>query len=510
MPSVPAVPTGFGLALDPSVRRIDEGRVLVGGSPIRLVRLTERGAALVDRWARGAPVGTGRGAATLARRLLDGGLAHPRPDGPGPHTSADVTVVVPCRDAADGLDRTLAALSGPPRVRPARIVVVDDGSVRPTTVTEVAARHGAEVEHRPRSGGPSAARNAGLATVTTPLVAFIDCDVEAGGAGAGGPHGTGLGDVLAVLLAHLADPAVAAVAPRVVAGPGDGGTLACYEAERSPLDLGPQEARVAPRTRVAYVPSTFLLARVDALRAVGGFDEHLRFGEDVDLVWRLTGAGHTVRYEPTAVATHPPRPDLASWLRQRFDYGTAAAPLEHRHPGAVPPVVLSPWTAAAWSLAVAGHPIAATAVTAFAAARLTPRLRGLSAPAPEAARLVVGGALHAWRPLATAVTRSWWPVAVAASLASRRARRATVAAALAPTLADWAAGDHHLDPLRYAIVHLADDVAYGTGVWAGCRRTGDWSALLPDLTASGAHPTYDQRAQPADRADPSTETRPPP
>jgi hypothetical protein len=44
-----------------------------------------------------------------------------------------------------------------------------------------------------------------------------------------------------------------------------GGAIDHFDRSRSPLDLGPEPARVAPRTRVAYVPTTTLLARVDAL-----------------------------------------------------------------------------------------------------------------------------------------------------------------------------------------------------------------------------------------------------
>jgi len=40
------LPAGLRIGLDPGVRRIDGGRVLVGGSPLRLLRITESGSAL--------------------------------------------------------------------------------------------------------------------------------------------------------------------------------------------------------------------------------------------------------------------------------------------------------------------------------------------------------------------------------------------------------------------------------------------------------------------------------
>ena len=58
-----------------------------------------------------------------------------------------------------------------------------------------------------------------------------------------------------------------------------------------------------------------------------------------------------------------------------------------------------------------------------------------------------------------------------------------VVAAAVPALVDWWRDRHRtgLDPLRYVALHLADDVAYGTGVWAGCGRERTIAPLVPDL-----------------------------
>ncbi|MCU1390292.1 MAG: hypothetical protein JWL72_3630, partial [Ilumatobacteraceae bacterium] len=39
--------------LDPSIRRAGDGRVLLGGSPLTLMRLTAAGASLIDRLTSG-------------------------------------------------------------------------------------------------------------------------------------------------------------------------------------------------------------------------------------------------------------------------------------------------------------------------------------------------------------------------------------------------------------------------------------------------------------------------
>ena len=80
----PPLPADFGLALDPSVRR-PRPEVLVGGFPVRVLRLRPAGVRRVDAWSARRAGRPRPRAQALARRLLDAGLAHPRPPaGAGP------------------------------------------------------------------------------------------------------------------------------------------------------------------------------------------------------------------------------------------------------------------------------------------------------------------------------------------------------------------------------------------------------------------------------------------
>ena len=461
------LPDGFGVALDAAVRRIDDGTVLAGGSPLRLLRLTDAGRRLLDRLAAGEVVPRGDGAQRLVRRLLDAGLAHPRPDRVAPRAAPDVTNVVPARDRSVELAMTLAA-AGPA----AAVVVVDDGSA--TSATADAARAaGATVVRHERSLGPGAARNSGWRGATTDLIAFVDADCEPAAGW------------LDVLVPHFDDPKVAAVAPRIITMSTEGlpAAVAVYERARPALDRGPQEAIVRPRSRVPFVPTAALVVRRDALLAMDGFDESMAVGEDVDLVWRLAAAGWTIRYEPAATVTHPSRSSFAAWLRQRFDYGTSAAPLAARHGTAVAPLAVSPWTAASWGLVGVGAPVAGTAVAVATTGMLAPRLRGLRHPWREAARIAGTGHLYAGRSVADAVRRVWWPLALVAALVSRRARVGVLAAFTIPPLLEWVAERPPLDPARWTALRILDDAAYGTGVWAGCIRERSAAALCPDLTS---------------------------
>jgi mycofactocin system glycosyltransferase len=234
------------------------------------------------------------------------------------------------------------------------------------------------------------------------------------------------------------------------------------------------------------VPAAALVVRVEALHQVGGFDPGLRVGEDVDLVWRLDEAGWRCRYEPASVVEHRPRPDLGAWARQRMAYGRSAGELSRRHPGALAPASVSGWSAGAWGLAAAGWPLAGGALTLGAGLALGAKLGGrkaLDAPWTESLRLVIRGTMFAGAQLATAMRRAWWPLALAAAVPSRRARRAVMAAAVVPPLLTWLRRRPALDPARFVALQVADDAAYGVGLWQGCWRARTVAPLVPDLTS---------------------------
>jgi mycofactocin glycosyltransferase len=463
MKTVP-LPAGFGIAFDPETRFVGPD-VLFGGSPPRLLRLSAAGVRALEEL-RGGPVGS-PDSGRLARRLTDTGLAHPRP--PAPPRPAEVTVVIPVRDRPAELDRCLSALGpGYP------VIVVDDGSADPAATARVCQRHGARLRRRPVPGGPGPARNDGLAAAATPLVAFLDSDCVAGP------------DWIAVTAAHFADPMVGAVAPRVrgETGPSPAGR---YLAARAPVDLGPREARVVPLTRLAYVPTAALLIRRDAVAA--GFDPDLRYGEDVDLIWRMIDAGWRVRYDPGAEVGHVEPDRWMQVLARRFRYGSSAAPLARRHPGRVPPLIVQAWPGVAVGALLARRPLAALAAYAAGTGQLVWLLRGWDVPAR--------GVL---RPMAESVRQTWlgagrWSIqyalpAVAAGLAwpggrrprTRIGRRLALASLLAaPPAAAWLGSRPRLDPVRFALGYLADEAAYGAGVYRGAVAERLATPLLPRL-----------------------------
>ncbi|MGJ0117726.1 mycofactocin biosynthesis glycosyltransferase MftF [Williamsia sp. MIQD14] len=484
------LPDGFQVQLDMStVVNPASRRHLLGGSPMRLLTLSPAAVDMID--ADGRLVVSGPSSATLGRRLLGAGVAHPRPMF-GPHAE-DVTVVIPVRDNQSGLDRLLDAVVG------VRVVVVDDGSATPVVVDEARRAEGVELLRLDHSVGPAAARNHGARHIETDLIAFVDSDVvpESGW--------------LFKLLAHFSDDRVAMVAPRIVAMTPDGGPMARYEALCSSLDMGRRESAVAPGTRVPYVPSAAIIVRRSVFREVtsGGFDESLRVAEDVDLCWRMTSAGWVIRYDPIAVAAHDHRDRLGPALRRRRFYGTGAALLSDRHPTLAAPVVMTvPLAVAAlgvltrsrWGLGLL------VAMVAIIGRRLHGRVSHVPDAMSVAAKLTAQSVGFGFLQFASALCRHYWPLSVVLAVFSARFRQVLLAVALAEGLVEWVRSEMlNPDPVerlgiaRFVVLKRLDDLAYGAGLWEGvvaARATGALRPVIGSVHATQRRAVSERAAQP--------------
>ena len=361
---------------------------------------------------------SGNGDALLARRLLDAGIAHPVPS--ALVAGRSIEVVVPVYDDAVGLESCLAALG-----TDLPVTVVDDCSPDAGRVAAVASAHGARLIHHDRNRGPAAARNTGARACSADVVAFVDSDAVA------------TASTLRRLAEHLVDPAVVAAAPRVRARDSGAGLLGVIAAHWSPLDLGPRPGPVAPMQRVAYAPSTVLVMDRNVLLDSSGFDESLRYGEDVDLVWRLAAAGGTVRYDPSLQVRHAEPRTWSSWLRRRFAYGTSAATLTHRHGESAAPLFLAPAPAASVFAAVCGAPVVGAFVAGVTALRLRRKLRDASVPTADATRGALLAPLQATLGAARWASQLWWPALLLAA-GSRRRRTPVLCVLLAPPLVEFA------------------------------------------------------------------------
>ncbi|WP_309630368.1 glycosyltransferase [Brevundimonas sp.] len=204
-----------------------------------------------------------------------------------------VTVGITCYNARDTITRAVASAAA--QVWPdLEILVVDDASSDGSTQAAAAALAtvpGGRLIVRPANGGVAAARNTLLAEASGRYIAFFDDDDES------------------------APDRLATQVARIEAQPQDGSAVLCFVsgARRYPNGYEVQADAIGSRGRapsgeemLAYallnerapdvfygagVPSCALMAPVDALRAVGGYDETLGRAEDVDLAIRLALAG---------------------------------------------------------------------------------------------------------------------------------------------------------------------------------------------------------------------------
>jgi glycosyltransferase involved in cell wall biosynthesis len=87
-----------------------------------------------------------------------------------------VSVIVPARDAAGTLARTLEALAAQDLAEPYEVIVVDDASVDGTAELAERATGVITVLRHDRPRGPGAARNTGAARARSEFLAFTDAD----------------------------------------------------------------------------------------------------------------------------------------------------------------------------------------------------------------------------------------------------------------------------------------------------------------------------------------------
>ena len=183
------------------------------------------------------------------------------------------------------------------------------------------------------------------------------------------------------------------------------------------------------------------------------------------MVWRLVGADWRVRYDPSVQVAHARPATLSARLRRRFHYGTTAAPLSRRHPGALAPLVLHPGLAVTVGALAARRPLLATAAFAVSTRLLANRLRARDVPTDGLLGAMAGGAWQTWLGTARWCRQFAAPVVLSAALRGSWWRRVVIGALLASP-------------------NLAQEAAYGAGVWAGCLRERRFTAILPIVRAS--------------------------
>ncbi|MEQ1575076.1 MAG: glycosyltransferase, partial [Vicinamibacterales bacterium] len=193
------------------------------------------------------------------------------------------------------------------------VIIVDDGSTDRTAA--IAAEYSFRLIRTPNRG-LSHARNTALEAATGTIVAYTDGDARPD------PHWL-------TYLAHAFGASKhVGVGGWNIAPPEDGWIADCVA--NSPG--GPVHVLLSDR-EAEHIPGCSMAFRVDALRAIGGFDPQFRAaGDDVDICWRLQEAGGTIGFSAPAMVWHHHRNSIKAYWRQQLGYGRAEAMLERKWP----------------------------------------------------------------------------------------------------------------------------------------------------------------------------------
>ncbi|MGU3493877.1 glycosyltransferase family 2 protein [Xanthobacteraceae bacterium A53D] len=201
-----------------------------------------------------------------------------------------LSVVIPSRNCLQYLPAAIASIRAQ-TFGPIEIVIVDDGSTDGTAAFLEEARRTdpllTPLVHEP--AGVSAARNAGIAAASAPIIAFLDADDQF------------FPDVLEARVALIErDPRVSLTFADVVSVTPEGEVLGkqftywpqfrkWINGRTGLLDLGPDAFAIILAETVCGTST--VIARKSSIDEVGGFDPRYRIGEDWDLWLKLAGVG---------------------------------------------------------------------------------------------------------------------------------------------------------------------------------------------------------------------------
>lgn len=236
----------------------------------------------------------------------------------------DVTAVVPVKNNRRGVARILMALQAMPvAARPARLIVVDNGSQPALEVPRLQGAFAAAVEVLTCvTPGPAAARNVGWRRATTPWILFFDADcvpTESSVRGFG------------------AAPAGAVAYAGKVRAYDQGAFVSYYESQAI------LEPPATASGRPEYVVTANALVSSAALEEVDGFDERFddAAGEDIDLALRLRSVG-ALAFAPEAVMLHEFGNNPVDFFHRFVRYGRGNRRLEQYYGKPMEPLPFAP------------------------------------------------------------------------------------------------------------------------------------------------------------------------
>lgn len=458
----------YRLAQQVELMERDGDNFLVSKTPLCILRLNRSLADLLRRGHDGLPISVSETETTVMEQLaVKGFVERIRTVSQTPATLPTVSIVIPVKDRADELRRCLESIIriDYPKEN-LQLIVVDDGSR--DNSAEVARQLGTLVVTSGGTGrGPAAARNIGARAATGEILAFIDSDCTAS---------TGW---LAELVPTFDDQAMAAVGGQV-----DGmcteSAVDRYEAVMSSLSIGTRERIGNKGDDTFYLPSCNLLVRRTVFLNVGGFEESMHVGEDVDLTWRLRDKGWTIAYLPAGRILHEHRSSIRSFMSRRFDYGTSEGMLQLLHPRRRKQMVIPPLLAIVLALIImaplTGWWSLFSAAGLLAADSTIVRVRFIRRGLPIGLATLFAGRLRALGSLAYYLSYhlvryySMPLILTALIVPGFLAWSVPVALLLCAARVDYKVKKPYISFTRFSGIYLLEQIAYGAGVFWGCAR----------------------------------------
>ena len=216
----------------------------------------------------------------------------------------NVSIVVPAYNAEESIEACVESLVNQqyPQNK-IEIVVVDN---RSTDQTQARLHHFGQniriVQERNR--GAAAARNSGIRNTNSNILAFMDADCVA--------------DSLWLyhLIRPLTSPEVGLTAGFVTATKPD------HPIQKFGMKIH-NTGQAITGLNIPYAAGANIAARRNVLEEVSFYNEKCRFGQDVDISWRILQKGYELIYVPDAVVYHNHEETLKGLFTEGFHHGLA-------------------------------------------------------------------------------------------------------------------------------------------------------------------------------------------
>ena len=237
------------------------------------------------------------------------------------------SVIVPVYNRPDEVDELLESLSNQ-TFKDFEVIIVEDGSVK--TCKDVCDKY-ADIlvlhYYAKENSGPGQSRNYGAERAQGGWLIILDSDVVL-------PEGylAAIDDSLQLCDAFggpdAAHPSFTPVQKAISYSMTSFFTTGGIRGGKAKLDK--------------FYPRSYNMGiRREVYRELGGFSK-MRFGEDIDVSYRIVEAGYKTRLLPDAWVWHKRRTDFRKFFRQVYNSGIARINLEKRHPGTMKLVHLLP------------------------------------------------------------------------------------------------------------------------------------------------------------------------